>query len=884
MLRKKSSLILLLTTAMLASCGGGSSAVSSATSSQGTSSQTTGTSSRGGTSEDESSEGTSEESSQEPSSELTSSEESSEESSVPSTSFEPVTDVFNVCNFTHSLIDVLDKYRPGVLSFDEIRKAVEASGEVVDFDPASSTKLNEAVAMLVYAEAFKKVLPERIGARSFQGFYFDADKIEIRKAEDPSTGGAIYKAIEYLGQTGIVNLPATSSLSTGKAYAVKNFNKIVDRIHAYFGESKVDDFFSAVNHDYLYDDNPNVDVPSDGRKSWDEPYDEENLSSIYDSRLIPEEEIVEWALEFAYDIPSVSNFISTYTDWDARSSGNAAGLVAGINKYLGATTADEFIEVCKEMVEETGYCILWSEADSSSYSLGGKPLLWLTSYSYSDSSSAATSNRATSISRFSPIFTEALDCDEEVGKQYATDYSDFKIQMAKGREGSKVDDTLMVLTDDSALVEQSPKLYFTASFGNGASVGKFFNDLGFEDGAILANSAKDLTVIANLIKDDTLALVKGLAIWQMLQHYTICLPNTPAVNAWAWKPGYSTDAATLWDNKAAFYVYGMPYISRNISNFWLGTDTFTADSNAVIGIVTILKEALLARIERADWVSDDAKAKAALKVNELSYSIGGKNSNGTTFNFEAPEYLDKDTGTLYGNIGLSEAVTLNEAKEKCGKTGGTMTFDQAFALSDPLTANAFYMPSYNAINITLGYMACYDGAGEASFQKLLEDYGWVVGHEISHGFDSNGIYYDEKGTKHAEGWFLPEDADAYSLRCRDVADYYDGYEVMPEQKTDGTTVMTEAIADINGLHTALEAAKGVSDFDYAHFFEANAKHFASYSSQYTYVGNGLAADEHPFGRARVNLAMKAMDEWHEAFGTKEGDAMWVAPEDRIAIW
>ena len=847
MSKTKSSLILLLATAMLASCGeSSSSSASKADTSAGTSAESSVTSSEG------------------------------------ESSSKPQGEVFNAFKLATRLVEVLDSYRPGAISVDGIKAAVEATGEPVDLSASSTDKVNEIGAVLILAEAFQKTLPARIGARSFQGFFFNPDKVEIRKATDPSTKGAVYKALTYLGNCGIMNLPANSSISGGKAYAERNFLKIIERVHAYFGESYQDDFFTTVNHNYLYDENPYVDVPNDGRKSWDEEYDEDNLTNIYDSRLIPEEDIVNWAFDFLDEIPSAKNFVDTYTDWDARATGEAAGLVAGINKYLAASTADEFLEVCKEMAQENGYCILWESIDPSSYSLGGLPLLLVKSYNNTSTSSEATSNRTTSINRFTPIFHEVLGGEESVAQGLSTDYADFKIALASGREKSKVEDTLLIVTDDEKKVADNPKLYFNAKFGNGASVAKFFEDLGFEKDCVLANSAKDLSVIAGLISDETLPLIKGMAVWQMLQHFTICLPDTEAVNAWAWKPGYGTNAETLFDNKAAFYVYGMPYITTLVSNYWVETEQFGKDTAAVIDLVGQLKNGLLDRIERASWVSQDAKDKATLKVNALKYSIGGKNSDGSVNTFDAPEY-DK-TNTLFDNIGVSENLSLLAATQIAGHTRSETSFYDYVASMDPLTANAFYMPSYNGINITLGYMACYDGAGDATEQKLLEDYGWVVGHEISHGFDSNGIFYDEKGVRHEEGWFEPADQDAYSARCKNVADYYDGYEVLPEVGTDGNTVKTEAIADINGLHTALEVAKGVENFDYEHFFIAIAQNFASYSSQYTYTAAGLAADEHPFGRARVNLAVKAMDEWHEAFGTQEGDSMWVAPEDRICIW
>ena len=792
----------------------------------------------------------------------------------------PTTTTFNAYNVTYKLVKELRKYDDTVRVSKIAKELAMDSGESIDFSLESETRLTEGFFALIFYVAIKDVLPERIGARSFQGFYFDPDTVELRRFVNNEKDGYAYQALTFLSQTGIFHVPATTSLSAAKAFSDKNLNKYIDRLHAYFGTSLKDDFFSTVNHDYLYDNNPYEDVPADGRKSWDEPYDEDNLTNIYDSRLIPEETIVDWALEFVDQIPEAKTYVDLYKDFSTRVPGNGAGMIEGIREYLAAQTPAEFIEVCRKQALENGYCILWSEAETGKYTYAGKNLLTVTSYNYSGTASEAVSGRAESVARFKPIFGEAMDLDEEVALKYAEDYSDFKIAMTRHKAADPESDTVRLLTDDEEEYQKTPTLYTMATFSTGESLQHFFETLGFTKKSIVFASSQDIRAIVDLIKEDTLDVVKGMAIWQMLQHYTICLPNTPAVNAWAWKPGYGTNKETLWDNKAAFYTYGLSSISNVISNYYVATEEFERESAAVISVLDGLKDAMGRRIDAASWLSQDAKDKAHLKVDNLKHCIGGALSDGTTLEFAVPEEV---TGTLYDAIGAFASVSLQEMTKQAGYSVDGAFGDYVKTIN-PLTANAFYMPARNGLDITLGYMAAYDDADKMATSDLFASYGWVVGHELSHGFDSNGIYYDENGNKPAEGWFLPEDQEAYSARCLNVSSYYDGYEVMPEKATNGKTVITEAIADINGLHLTMEMAKEVENFDYEAFFIKAAQNFASYASQYTYSAGGLAADEHPFGRARVNLAVKAMDEFHETFGTAEGDAMWVAPEDRIAIW
>ncbi len=806
----------------------------------------------------------------------------SDSSSAPAASSDssatPVSDVYNIYKAATDLANALNKEGLTVKASD-LLDALAKTGEDFEVEAGSSKKLSEAAGADLLYFALKDNFPARIGARSFQGYYFNPADVSLRSLKDTSANSITAKALEFLSNTGIFTVPATTSLSGGKALAEKNFKKYLDRIHAYCGNSLVDDFFTTVNHDYLYDDNPYEDRPNDGRATWEEEYDEENLVNTYDSRLIPEEDIVSWSLSLGANDASINAFIETYCDFDARATGKAAGVVEAINKYLAATTAEEFIEVCREMALQTGYCILWDDASTTKYSLGDMRLLTLSCYSYSSTSSEATSGRTTSINRFKPIFQDVLGNSDDAATKLATDYSDYKIEHAKHREKDTNSDKALLLTSDPKQVEDKPNLYMCPTFSTGETLDEFFVSLGYKTECVLYQSSADIFSVVDLINDNTLDLIKGMAVWQMLQHYTICLPDTEAVNGWAFKPGYGINRETLWDNLSAFYSYGMPYLNRSVSNAWVNNPEFLADHRAVVSVVDDVKNAMLNRINAADWLSKDAKDKAKLKIDNLSYSVGGKLSNGNTLSFETPTYTKE---SLYKNIGAHEKIEL-ETNATIAGASGEMGFEQYVGSMNPLEANAFYAPSYNGINITLGFMACYDDAFEMTRQELLENYGWVVAHEISHGFDSSGIYFDEKGEKHAEGWFLEADQVAYSARCKGVSDYYNGYEVMPNKATEGATVLTEAIADINGLHLCMEVAKDIDDFDYQSFFIANAEHFASYASAYTY-SSALASDEHPFGRARINLAVMAVDEFHTAFGTKEGDNMYVAPADRIAIW
>ena len=43
-------------------------------------------------------------------------------------------------------------------------------------------------------------------------------------------------------------------------------------------------------------------------------------------------------------------------------------------------------------------------------------------------------------------------------------------------------------------------------------------------------------------------------------------------------------------------------------------------------------------------------------------------------------------------------------------------------------------------------------------------------------------------------------------------------------------------------------------------------------------------DEHPLGSTRCNTSLQQFDEFLDSYGIKEGDGMYLSPEDRVNIW
>ena len=170
-----------------------------------------------------------------------------------------------------------------------------------------------------------------------------------------------------------------------------------------------------------------------------------------------------------------------------------------------------------------------------------------------------------------------------------------------------------------------------------------------------------------------------------------------------------------------------------------------------------------------------------------------------------------------------------------------------------------------------------EGGSEAANMGRI---GAVVGHEITHGFDSMGCMYDKDGN--LSNWWTAEDSAAFAERTKKVSDYFGSIQVLPGKNVDGELVVTEAVADLGGVSCMLEIAKNIKDFDYDDFFTSFARIWRCQNSQQ--VEEILLQDSHPPGYLRTNVNVQQFSEFYDTFGIKEGDPMYLAPEKRLSVW
>ena len=199
-----------------------------------------------------------------------------------------------------------------------------------------------------------------------------------------------------------------------------------------------------------------------------------------------------------------------------------------------------------------------------------------------------------------------------------------------------------------------------------------------------------------------------------------------------------------------------------------------------------------------------------------------------------------------------------------------------------IDTNAYYNAMKNSIYICAGFIGdflYYEGIPE---EELFAGLGSVIGHEISHAFDTIGAQFDKDGNLNS--WWTQTDYRNFLERAQRLTDYYDRLDPLENGEPYlGAQVAAEVIADMGGMKAMLGLAGQQRDFDYDLFFRSYARIWRGLYSREEMI-KMLAEDSHPPGYIRANVTLMQYDEFLETYGIREGDRMYMGPEERIAVW
>ena len=301
----------------------------------------------------------------------------------------------------------------------------------------------------------------------------------------------------------------------------------------------------------------------------------------------------------------------------------------------------------------------------------------------------------------------------------------------------------------------------------------------------------------------------------------------------------------------------------------------------MLNLVENLRMALGERIKNLDWMSDETKAKAIHKLECINVKIGYPDKWTDYSSYEVtPE-------SFFQNV--RRAVRFENARDMA-MIGKPVDRDE-WALT-PQTVNGRYTPAKNEILFPAALLQPPFFNMDADDAVNYGAIGQAIGHEITHGFDNSGRMFDEYGN--LNNWWNEEDDARFTERAKKLVKLFDEFELRGNH-IDGERTLDENIADLGGLNVAWDAyqmtdeAKAGKSID---GFTPAQRFFISYASVWrcNILDKALERqinddeDIHSPHEARANRALGSMTHFYDAFDIPEGSKMYIAPEQRAAIW
>ncbi|KGF82273.1 peptidase M13 [Massilia sp. JS1662] len=285
-------------------------------------------------------------------------------------------------------------------------------------------------------------------------------------------------------------------------------------------------------------------------------------------------------------------------------------------------------------------------------------------------------------------------------------------------------------------------------------------------------------------------------------------------------------------------------------------------------------------IDKLDWMSPATKKEAQAKLAKFTPKIGYPNK------WKDYSALVVSRDDLVGNVMRSREVEYNRELNKLGKP-----IDRDEWGMTPQTINAYYNPEMNEIVFPAAILQPPFFDANADDAVNYGGIGAVIGHEISHGFDDQGAQYDGDGN--LRDWWTAADHKNFEAKTKMLVNQYNQFEPIKGYHVNGELTLGENIADNSGLAIAYKAYKISLKGKKAPVIDGLT------GEQRLYMGWAqvwrtkmreqqqivqVKTDPHSPGQFRANGTLRNQPGFYDAFKVKQGDKMYLAPQERVIIW
>ena len=331
-----------------------------------------------------------------------------------------------------------------------------------------------------------------------------------------------------------------------------------------------------------------------------------------------------------------------------------------------------------------------------------------------------------------------------------------------------------------------------------------------------------------------------------------------------WQRGVATTSNVLGD--AVGKIYAKKYFSPESKR--------TAQT-----MVSNLIEAFRKRIDALTWMNPSTKAEAKAKLATLYVGIGYPEKWRDYAKYEVK------ADDIFGNLWRAEIF---DYQYEIGRLGTPV--DRHEWSMTPQTVNAVNLPLQNALNFPAAILEPPFFDAKAPAAVNYGAIGTVIGHEISHTFDTEGSTFDSKGR--LRNWWTDADLAHFKTATEALAKQYDQYQPFPDLHINGEQTLAENIADVAGISAAydgyrasLQGKQAPSQDGFTpdqQFFIAFGQNWSS-KMRDAALRQRILTDSHSPDMYRADT-VRNIDAWYPAFDVKPGEKLYLDKDARVRIW
>ena len=277
------------------------------------------------------------------------------------------------------------------------------------------------------------------------------------------------------------------------------------------------------------------------------------------------------------------------------------------------------------------------------------------------------------------------------------------------------------------------------------------------------------------------------------------------------------------------------------------------------------------RIAENDILEQATKDKAIVKLNRMGLKLAYPDRVEELYS----KLVFDESKSVFDIVTSLEKIRMEENFAKINKE-----VDRTHWAMPGHMVNACYDPFVNDITFPAAILQAPFYSIHQTRSENLGGIGAVIGHEISHAFDSNGAKCDELGN--LNNWWTKADERKFNQKVKAMIKQFDGIE-LPWGTVNGKFTVSENIADNGGMAVTLDIMSQTEGVSFEEYFTNWARVWCQ-KAKPEYQALLLQVDVHGPCCLRANMPPRNFPEWYAAFNVKKTDGMYIAPSKRVVIW